>query len=104
MISQFVGGGFAFGGSFELGAGFRSAIDLCGTYLIAPALSQDPSRESGYHEQLVQPRLRLLLDYRLAAHFGLFVGVAALGQVRAELGWDRVSASVGPEIFAGIEL
>ena len=64
---QFVGGGFAFGGSFELGAGFRSAIDLCGTYLIAPALSQDPSRESGYHEQLVQPRLRLLLDYRLAA-------------------------------------
>ena len=86
--------------------GFRTVIDidLCGTYLVAPALSQDPSRDGGYHEQLVQPRLRLMLGYRLASHFGLFAGVAALGQIRAELGWDRVTASVGPEIFGGIEL
>jgi len=101
---EFVGGGFALGGSVPLGAGFRSDIDLCGTYLVAPALSQDPSRDGGYHEQLVQPRLRLMLGYRLASHFGLFAGVAALGQIRAELGWDRVTASVGPEIFGGIEL
>jgi hypothetical protein len=32
------------------------------------------------------------------------VGVAALGQIRSELGWERISGSVGPEIFAGIEL
>jgi hypothetical protein len=101
---ELVGGGFALGGSVDLGAGFRSDIDVCGTYLVAPALSYDPSRESGYHEQLVQPRLRLMLGYRLASHFGLFAGVAALGQVHAELGWDRVSASVGPEFFGGIEL
>jgi hypothetical protein len=101
---ELVGGGFALGGSVELGAGFRSDIDLCGTYLVAPALSQDPSRERGYHEQLVQPRLRLMLGYRLASHLGVFAGAAALGQVRAELGWDRVTASVGPEIFAGLEL
>jgi hypothetical protein len=101
---ELVGGGFALGGSVELGAGFRSDFDLSCTYLVAPALSYDPSREAGYHEQLVQPRLRLMLAFRAAEHFGLFVGVSALTQVRAELGWDRVSTSVGPEIFGGIEL
>lgn len=101
---EFLGGGFALGGSVALGHGFRTDLDLMGTYLIAPALSHDPSRVKGYHEQLVQPRLRLMLAYRAARHFGAFVGVAALGQVRSELGWDRVSAQVGPEIFGGLEL
>jgi hypothetical protein len=98
------GGGFAIGGSVELGAGFRSDFDLSGTYLVAPELSFDPSRAPGYHEQLLQPRLRWMVAFRLAEHLGLFGGVAALGNVRSELGWDRVTASVGPELFGGIEL
>jgi hypothetical protein len=98
------GGGVAIGGSVGLGAGFRSDFDLSGTYLVAPELSFDPSRESGYHEQLVQPRLRWLVAFRLAEHFGLFGGVAALGNIRSELGWDRVTATIGPEVFGGVEL
>jgi hypothetical protein len=101
---EFVGGGFALGGSVELGAGFRSDLDVCGTYLVAPAETTDAELQRSYHEQLVQPRLRLMIGYRLAQHFGAFLGVAALGQIRSELGWERVSASVGPEIFGGIEL
>jgi hypothetical protein len=101
---ELYGGGVAIGGSVGLGAGFRSDFDLSGTYLIAPELSSDPSRETGYHEQLVQPRLRWMLGYRAAEHFGLFAGVAALGNIRGELGWDRVSASIGPEVFGGVEL
>lgn len=98
------GGGVAIGGSVGLGAGFRSDFDLSGTYLVAPELSYDPSRVPGYHEQLFQPRLRWLLAFRLAEHFGLFGGVAALGNIRSELGWDRVTASIGPEVFGGVEL
>ena len=93
-------GGFALGGSVELGAGFRSSLDACGTYLVAPEKTFDLELDRGYHQQLVQPRLRLMVDYRLAQHFGAFVGVAALGQIRSELGWDRVTASVGPESAA----
>jgi len=101
---EFVGGGFALGASVELGAGFRSDLDVSGTYLVAPAKSLDLELDRGYHEQLVQPRLRLMVAFRVAQHFGAFVGVAALGQIRSELGWERISGSVGPEIFAGIEL
>jgi hypothetical protein len=98
------GGGVAIGGSVALGAGFRSDFDLSGTYLVAPELSFDPSRDRGYHEQLVQPRLRWLIALRLAEHFGVFGGVSALGNIRSELGWDRVSATIGPEVFGGVEL
>lgn len=98
------GGGVAIGGSVGLGAGFRSDIDLSGTYLVAPELSFDASREPGYHEQLVQPRLRWLVAFRLAEHFGVFAGVSALGNIRSELGWERVTATIGPEVFGGIEL
>jgi hypothetical protein len=101
---EFVGGGFALGASIALGAGFRADVDLMTTYLVAPALSTDVLDVDGYHEQIVQPRLRMLLAYRAADHLGAFVGLAALGQVRSELGWERVSAQVGPEIFGGIEL
>lgn len=101
---DFYGGGAAIGGSVGLGAGFRSDFDLSGTYLVAPELSSDPSRARGYHEQLVQPRLRWMLAFRLAEHFGLFGGVGALANIRSELGWDRVTASIGPEVFGGIEL
>jgi hypothetical protein len=101
---EFVGGGFALGGSVELGAGFRSSLDVCGTYLVAPDKTFDLELNRGYHQQLVQPRLRLMVDYRLARHFGAFVGVAAMGQIRSELGWDKLSGSVGPEIFGGVEL
>jgi hypothetical protein len=98
------GGGVAIGGSVGLGAGFRSDFDLSGTYLVAPELSFDPSRPKGYHEQLVQPRLRWLLAFRLAEHFGVFGGVAVVGNVRSELGWERVTATIGPEVFGGVEL
>ncbi|HTV20739.1 MAG TPA: hypothetical protein VMG12_18775, partial [Polyangiaceae bacterium] len=98
------GGGVAIGGSVGIGAGFRSDFDLACSYLVAPQLSFDPSRETGYHEQLLQPRLRWMLAFRAAEHFGLFAGVAALGNIRAELGWDRVTATIGPEVFGGIEL
>lgn len=98
------GGGVAIGGSVGLGAGFRSDFDLSCTYLVAPELSFDESRVTGYHEQLVQPRLRWMLAFRLAEHFGLFGGVAALGHIRSELGWERVTVSIGPEVFGGIEL
>ncbi|MEY4545910.1 MAG: hypothetical protein RL685_2105 [Pseudomonadota bacterium] len=101
---EFVGGGFALGGSVELGAGFRSSLDVCGTYLVAPEKTFALELNRGYHEQLVQPRLRLMVDYRVARHFGAFVGVAAMGQIRSELGWDQLSGSVGPEIFGGVEL
>jgi hypothetical protein len=101
---ELVGGGFALGGSVQLGAGFRSSLDVCGTYLVAPQRTFNAELSRSYHEQLVQPRLRLMLDYRLARHFGAFVGVAALGQIRAELGWEELSGSVGPEIFGGVEL
>jgi hypothetical protein len=98
------GGGVAVGGSVGLGAGFRSDFDLSGTYLVAPELSFDASREAGYHEQLLQPRLRWLVAFRLAEHFGVFAGVSALGNIRSELGWERVTATIGPEVFGGIEL
>lgn len=101
---EFLGGGFALGGSVELGAGFRSSLDVCGTYLVAPRRTLDVELNRDYHEQLVQPRLRLMLDYRLARHFGVFLGVAAMGQIRSELGWEELSGSVGPEIFGGVEL
>jgi hypothetical protein len=101
---ELVGGGFALGGTVQLGAGFRTSLDVCGTYLVAPAKTLNLELDRSYHEQLVQPRLRLMLDYRLARHFGAFVGVAALGQLRSELGWERVTGSVGPEIFGGVEL
>ena len=100
----FVGGGFALGGSVGLGAGFRADLDLSGTYLVSPELSSNALGTRTYHEQLVQPRLRLMLAYRAFSHLGAFVGVAAAAQVRSELGWDRVTARVGPEIFAGVEL
>lgn len=101
---QFVGGGFALGGGVGLGSGFRADVDVSGTYLVSPELSSNALGDRTYHEQLVQPRLRLMLAYRAFAHLGAFVGVAATGQVRSELGWERVTASVGPEIFGGIEL
>lgn len=101
---KFVGGGLAVGGRIHLGARFHADLDAAGTYLIAPGLSEDAETREQYHEQLVQPRLRLLLGFRAAKHFGIFVGGAALGQIRAELDWDRVSASIGPEIQGGIEL
>jgi hypothetical protein len=99
-----VGGGFAMGGSVELGAGFRSDLDLSGTYLIAPAESFDLTAQRSYHEQLVQPRVRLMVAFRAAQHFSAFLGVAAVGQIRSQLSWDEISGSVGPEIFGGIEL
>jgi len=98
------GGGAAIGGSVGLGAGFRSDIDLSCTYLVAPELSFDASDVTGYHEQLLQPRLRWMVAFRAAEHFGLFGGVAALANIRSELGWDRVTATIGPEVFGGIEL
>lgn len=106
---EFVGGGFGVGGSIALGAGFRADVDAVGTYLVAPGLSRqtnldNPSTFEEYHEQLVQPRLRLSAAYRAAAHFGAFVGVAARGQVRSELGWEQVTVTLGPEIFGGLEL
>ncbi len=106
---EFVGGGFGVGGSIELGAGFRADVDAIGTYLVAPSLSRtivlaDPSTIDEYHEQLVQPRLRLSAAYRAAPHFGAFVGVAARGQIRSELGWEQVTVTLGPEIFGGLEL
>lgn len=101
---QFFGGGFALGARLPLGERFYSDMDLSGTYLIAPEQSFDTERSEGYHERLIQPRLRAILAYRHAHHFGLFVGVATVGQVRLELGTDRVTTSVAPEVFGGIEL
>ena len=105
---ELVGGGFALGGSVDLGAGFRADIDALGTYLVAPELTRsqvfNPDRIREYHQQLVQPRLRLMVAYRQAAHLGAFLGVAALGQLRSQFGWDQITASVGPEIFGGLEL
>ena len=101
---EFVGGGLAIGGRIELGSRFHADIDVAGTYLIAPDGSFDSASRRGYHEQLVQPRVRLLLGARAARHFGVFIGGAALGQIRSELDWDRVSAAVGPEILGGVEL
>lgn len=101
---QFVGGGFAIGGRIELGAGLHADLDASATYLAAPHLTTDAETQRTYHEQLFQPRLRLSVGYRLAQHFGPFLGIAAVGQIRSELDWDRVSGSVGPEIFGGLEL
>lgn len=124
---EFFGGGFALGARVALGHNFYSDLDVSGTYLIAPDRSVESEGDdlepgdgandsiesnSGvyseydiyYHEQLLQPRLRAILSYRVAHHFGLFVGVAAAGQFRFELGTDRVTTSVAPEFFGGIEL
>jgi len=101
---EFVGGGLALGGRIQLGGAFHADVDATGTYLIAPGLSEDDESGAQYHEQLVQPRVRLLLGIRAAKHFGVFVGGAAVGQIRSELDWDRVSASVGPELQGGFEL
>ena len=101
---DFTGGGLAVGGRVFLGAEFHADIDVSGTYLVAPKASTDVATDSTYHEQLVQPRVRLTLGYRVAQHFGVFVGGAGVGQLRSELGWDRVTASIGPEVFGGVEL
>lgn len=101
---QFLGGGFAAGGRIGLGGDFYSDIDVAGTYLVAPSSSTDAETDRSYHEQVVQPRLRAMLAYRALAHLGLFAGVSATGQIRSELGWDRITASVGPEFFGGLEL
>jgi hypothetical protein len=101
---QLVGGGFALGGRIHLGAGFHADIDASGTYLIAPELSTDLASGRTYHEQLVQPRARMLLGFRAAEHFGLFVGGAAVGTIRGRLDWDDVTATIGPEVQGGIEL
>ncbi len=103
---DFVGGGFALGGSIELGGQFRFDIDLSATYLVSPTLSPDtdPGDPTGFNEQLLQPRLRWLLGYRVARHFGLFAGVSATGEVRSREGWDELDGRVGPEIVGGVEL
>ena len=101
---QFFGGGFGIGARIALDESFYSDIDVSGTYLIAPEQSFDAEYNANYHERLLQPRLRAILAYRHTHHFGLFIGVATTGQVRLELGTDRVTASVAPEVFGGIEL
>lgn len=101
---DFYGGGLAIGGRVQLGAGFHADVDLGGTYLIAPKNSFDSAQLSSYHQQLVQPRVRMLFGYRVAEHFGLFTGGSVLAQIRSELDWDRVTVAVGPEIVGGVEL
>lgn len=107
---EFVGGGFGIGGSIDLGGGFRTDVDVTGSYLVATDLSSttvvefDTETIDTYYEQLFQPRVRLMAAYRAARHFGAFLGVAARGQARSELGWDRVTVTLGPEIFGGLEL
>ncbi len=101
---ELVGGGFALGGRIQLGAIFHADIDASGTYLIAPALDTDLESGETYHEQVVQPRARLLLGARMAEHFGVFVGGAAVGTIRGRVNWDDVTATIGPELLGGIEL
>jgi YD repeat-containing protein len=101
---DFLGGGLAIGGRIPLEAGFHTDVDVCGDWLAAPSLSHDTAEEDSYHEQLVHGRLRLMLAYRIAQHFGVFLGGAATTQLRSELGWDRVTVEVGPELVGGIEL
>lgn len=101
---DFAGGGLAIGGRVDLEGGFHADVDVSGTYLVAPKQSIHATADESFHEQLVQPRVRLCLGYGVARHFSPFVGAAAVGQIRGELGWDRVTAAVGAELFGGVEL
>lgn len=101
---DFAGGGFLIGGRIPIGFGFHADIDLAGTYLVAPEQTVTDSAGNSVHEQLVQPRLRLSGGYRPVRHFGVFLGVAVVGQFHAKNGWDEVVAAIGPELFGGVEL
>ena len=52
----------------------------------------------------MQPRVGMLLAFCAVKPWGLFLGGAATGQICSELGWDRVSGSVGPQVLGGAEL
>ena len=101
---HFAGGGLLVGGRIPIGFGFHADIDISGTYLVSPEPTVTDAAGNSVHEQLVQPRLRLSCGYRPARHFGAFLGVAVVGQFHATNGWDEIVASVGPELFGGVEL
>lgn len=101
---EFLGGGAALGGRIALGGSFYTDVDIGATWLAAPSLSRDSVTNDTYHEQLVVPRIRMLLAYRVLPHLGAFIGGSATGVVRSEHDWDRVTVKVGPELVGGVEL
>ena len=101
---DFLGGGAAVGGRIALGGSFYTDVDIGASWLAAPALSRDATSGDRYHEQLVAPRIRMLLAYRVLPHLGAFVGGSATALIRSERDWDRVSVKVGPELVGGVEL
>jgi hypothetical protein len=100
---DFVGGGAFIGGRINMSDTFHADADIGCNWLYAPKETLDTEADDSYHEQLVQPRLRLLVGARLAKHFGPFLGAAAVTQIRSESGWDRVNVKLLPEIFGGLE-
>lgn len=99
-----LGGGVAIGGRMGLGGNFHTDVDIGVTWLVAPSLSHDAETADAYHEQLLVPRVRMLLAFRALPHLGAFLGVSATGVLRSELDWDRVTLRLGPELMGGIEL
>jgi hypothetical protein len=52
----------------------------------------------------MQPKLRALVGWRFAEHFGAFLGTGVTMQARFEKDGHDVTYRVGPELFAGVEL
>lgn len=100
---DFYGAGFALGAHVPLGRTRAYAeIELAAAWLHAS--TRTLGRGALYHQQLVQPRARVLFGYRFADHFGLFAGAGVVTQVRLLEGGDDVAVKVSPDFVLGIEL
>lgn len=106
---DYVGPGFTIGGHIPLGTdrlGPYVDLDASVAWLIAPEEREFVSTLGvhHYHEQIAQPRVRAILGWRVAEHFGVFGGAGLLGQVRLLRGEDEALVRVGPEFVGGVEL
>ncbi len=101
---DFFGAGFAVGGRIPLDDARYIDTDLGFSWLYAPSRTVLPNDPDTYHQHLLQPKLRALVGWRFANHFGLFAGAGVLTQIRIERDMELVTIRVGPDFFFGVEL
>jgi hypothetical protein len=101
---DFFGAGFVIGGRIPIDDARYVDTDLGFSWLGATTRTRLPNDPDTYYEHLVQPKLRAMIGWRFANHFGVFAGAGLLTQLRLERDMELVTIRVGPDFFAGIEL
>jgi hypothetical protein len=100
---RMTGPGFALGGRVPLPAPFMFELDFLASYLFGGPLS-GVSRMQGLADDMALDSLRARMTLQIYKHLSAFFGAAATAKTRFYQNGETVRVTLGPELFAGVEL